>query len=282
MDTLKTMLAAYHAGDRNFPTYKELEAVAADIARLEQALAGRQEAIGGLNTELAKCGVQSSRLRAAILALPCTPPKGYGDFFAGVATEIYGQILRDVADLVGQSGGVVQQAGDERSVALSKRLREYAANSGYSHGDYADAMRQAADDIGRRIAHSAIDAVDLDAYESLCQSKDAQLAALAAQPAQQPLAVPHLSDDQIVKVLASLGIDADKSKYGFPELQVGTTVPNIRKIVAAYLAAAPAQAAAVPAIASWSTGEPLPGVECEICDDTGRTFGKVCACGGGK
>jgi hypothetical protein len=49
--------------------------------------------------------------------------------------------------------------------------------------------------------------------------------------------VRELSDAEIVKVLASLGIDADKSKYGFPELQVHTTVPAIRQIVARYLAA---------------------------------------------
>jgi hypothetical protein len=49
--------------------------------------------------------------------------------------------------------------------------------------------------------------------------------------------VRELSDAEIVKVLASLGIDADKSKYGFPELQVHTTVPSIRQIVARYLAA---------------------------------------------
>jgi hypothetical protein len=47
---------------------------------------------------------------------------------------------------------------------------------------------------------------------------------------------PVLTDDEIVKVLASLGTDATKSKYGFDVLQVHTTVPGIREIVAAYLA----------------------------------------------
>lgn len=48
-----------------------------------------------------------------------------------------------------------------------------------------------------------------------------------------------MTDEQIVALLASLGIDADKSKYGFPELQVHTTVPGIRQIIerAAQLAA---------------------------------------------
>lgn len=68
------------------------------------------------------------------------------------------------------------------------------------------------------------------------------------------LAVPQgdLSDDGIVKVLASFGIDADKSKYGFPELQVSTNIPGIRKIVAAYLAAAPA--APLPELTGPSAG----------------------------
>lgn len=57
--------------------------------------------------------------------------------------------------------------------------------------------------------------------------------------------VPELTDDEIVKVLASLGIDTYPSKYGFPELQVSaTSVPTIRDIVAAYLAATPQQAQA--------------------------------------
>jgi hypothetical protein len=52
--------------------------------------------------------------------------------------------------------------------------------------------------------------------------------------------VPELTDAEIVKVLASLGIDTYPSKYGFDALQVSaTSVPMIRQIVAAYLAAAP-------------------------------------------
>lgn len=60
-----------------------------------------------------------------------------------------------------------------------------------------------------------------------------------AAPAQQVLAAEQkaqpatLSDEQIVKVLASLGIDATPSVYGFDALQVRTTVPGIREIVAA-------------------------------------------------
>ncbi len=43
-----------------------------------------------------------------------------------------------------------------------------------------------------------------------------------------------LTDPEIVQMLASLGIDATNSKYGFPELQVSTNVPGIRNIVVAY------------------------------------------------
>jgi hypothetical protein len=53
------------------------------------------------------------------------------------------------------------------------------------------------------------------------------------------LAVPELSNDGIVKVLASFGIDATESKYGFPELQVATNVPGIRNVIEIYLAAGP-------------------------------------------
>jgi hypothetical protein len=67
--------------------------------------------------------------------------------------------------------------------------------------------------------------------------------------------VPELTDDEIAKVLHSVGIDTYPSKYGFDALQVSaTSVPMIREIVAAYLAAAP-QAAPMPdereALHSW-------------------------------
>lgn len=67
------------------------------------------------------------------------------------------------------------------------------------------------------------------------------LARALAQPAPvSAVNVPELSDDEIVKVLHSLAIDTYPSKYGFPETQVSATnVPMIRKIVAAYLSAAP-------------------------------------------
>jgi hypothetical protein len=72
------------------------------------------------------------------------------------------------------------------------------------------------------------------------QMREYAHAAIASLPSVGAGVVPELTDDEIVKVLASLGIDANKSKYGFPELQVGTNVPGIRKIVSAYIAAAPA------------------------------------------
>ncbi len=68
---------------------------------------------------------------------------------------------------------------------------------------------------------------------------------LTAAPEVAPVA-PNgldLTDEGIVKVLASFGIDADKSKYGFPELQVSTNIPGIRKVIAAYLGAPVAPAA---------------------------------------
>jgi hypothetical protein len=55
-----------------------------------------------------------------------------------------------------------------------------------------------------------------------------------------PAAVTALSDADVVAVLASLGIDAEPSKYGFDTLQVHTTVPAIRDIVGAYLKFQPA------------------------------------------
>jgi hypothetical protein len=49
-------------------------------------------------------------------------------------------------------------------------------------------------------------------------------------------AAPVLDDPAIVEVLASLGHDAEKSQHDWnPVLQVRTTVPAIRDIVAAYL-----------------------------------------------
>lgn len=51
----------------------------------------------------------------------------------------------------------------------------------------------------------------------------------------------HLSDDEIVKALHSIGVDTYPSKYGFHALQVSaTSVPTIRKIVEIFLAAQPA------------------------------------------
>jgi hypothetical protein len=79
-----------------------------------------------------------------------------------------------------------------------------------------------------------------DAARKLRELDDALFCAAAPAPPVGAGVVPELTDDEIVKVLASLGIDANKSKYGFPELQVGTNVPGIRKIVSAYIAAAPA------------------------------------------
>lgn len=68
----------------------------------------------------------------------------------------------------------------------------------------------------------------------------ARIAELEAQQTDAPVNVPSLTDDEIVRVLHSLAIDTYPSKYGFPERQVSATnVPMIRKIVAAYLAAAP-------------------------------------------
>lgn len=53
----------------------------------------------------------------------------------------------------------------------------------------------------------------------------------SAETAWNNRATPAWTDEQIVALLASLGIDADKSKYGFPELQVHTTVPGVREIL---------------------------------------------------
>jgi hypothetical protein len=75
--------------------------------------------------------------------------------------------------------------------------------------------------------------------ELMGEAARAGIAGAAASVLQPAAPQVDLSDDGIVKVLASFGIDADKSKYGFPELQVSTNIPGIRKIVAAYLAAAP-------------------------------------------
>lgn len=93
--------------------------------------------------------------------------------------------------------------------------------------------------------------LDLDAYERLCQSKDARIkeleadlrAALSASSAVQSEDAKELTDEQIVEVLSSLGIDSEKSKYGFDVLQVRTTVPAIRDIVKAYRAVLASQGA---------------------------------------
>jgi hypothetical protein len=57
----------------------------------------------------------------------------------------------------------------------------------------------------------------------------------AAKPKHSPLpaapAQEQWTDEQIVSLLASLGIDATPSIYGFTELQVGTNVPGIRQII---------------------------------------------------
>jgi len=59
-------------------------------------------------------------------------------------------------------------------------------------------------------------------------------------------AIRELSDPEIVEVLASLGTDAEKSKYpDNPVLQVHTTVPGIREIVAAYITRARGAAASM-------------------------------------
>lgn len=61
-----------------------------------------------------------------------------------------------------------------------------------------------------------------------------------AQPATGTL---QLSDDEIVKALDSLGVDTYPSVYGFSALQVSaTSVPTIRNIVNACIAAQPAPA----------------------------------------
>lgn len=44
-----------------------------------------------------------------------------------------------------------------------------------------------------------------------------------------------LSDPEIIDVLASIGTDAEPSRFGFDTLQVHTTVPGVREIVAAYI-----------------------------------------------
>ena len=55
----------------------------------------------------------------------------------------------------------------------------------------------------------------------------------------------ELSNDEIVSVLHSLGIDTYPSKYGFPEIQVSATnIPGIRRILAACAAIATCKAGA--------------------------------------
>lgn len=79
-----------------------------------------------------------------------------------------------------------------------------------------------------------------DDYDRFSEWAPCEPPSFSAAPVAGSQQVPELSDEGIVKVLASLGIDATKSKYGFPELQVSTNVPGIRKVVEIYLAAAPA------------------------------------------
>lgn len=86
----------------------------------------------------------------------------------------------------------------------------------------------------------------------------AELARRCAPPPTRRTAMAdiELTDAQIVEVLASLGIDATESKYGFDVLQVRTTVHAIRDIVKAYSAAiaeqAKGQAAPVLAVKTWA------------------------------
>ena len=73
-------------------------------------------------------------------------------------------------------------------------------------------------------------------------------------------ALKALSDAEIVQVLASLGIDADKSKYEWnPVLQVRTTVPDIRRIAEAYNKALAQRAGAAdkPVAPDFRIGEPV-------------------------
>lgn len=58
--------------------------------------------------------------------------------------------------------------------------------------------------------------------------------------AQTAPVVPELSDDEIVKVLHSLGVDTYPSKYGFPSLQVSaTSVEVLRGVIKRCVSAAP-------------------------------------------
>jgi len=54
--------------------------------------------------------------------------------------------LRDLARELELAAPIARQA---QPTDISRRLREYAANNRYSHNDYADTMRQAADEIER-------------------------------------------------------------------------------------------------------------------------------------
>ena len=106
------------------------------------------------------------------------------------------------------------------------------------------------------------DVVSLDGeWRGTCDCEASRAPASAGQAA--PALPRELADAEIVEVLASLGTDAEKSVYDWnPVLQVRTTVPAIRQIVAAYL-----KRAAQPAEGAGQAGQVAN--DCETCSGSG-------------
>lgn len=85
----------------------------------------------------------------------------------------------------------VQQAAPSAPTDISAQLREYAGNPGYSHNDYADTMRQAADEIERYYG-------GMLARKKSAKKSDARAAAPA-----QPVG---LSDERISQIAMEIGM----------------------------------------------------------------------------
>jgi hypothetical protein len=82
--------------------------------------------------------------------------------------------------------------GERKSTDLSKQLREYAKNPGYSHNDYADTMRQAADEIERYYG-------GMLAWKRTAEAKDREFAASLSTPS--PVSASERVPEEMVEAV---------------------------------------------------------------------------------
>lgn len=112
----------------------------------------------------------------------------------------------------------VQAQEPRKPTDISQRLREYAGNNGYSHNDYADTMRAAADEIeryhgGMMAWKQTAEKKDADWNAERMARVDERIANRNSAPG-QPVAVPDGWRDNLVGLHVSMDVSTGEENGG--------------------------------------------------------------------